>query len=231
MSEKMLLDADVARVRRRSRLLMLLDAAERASITPLASTKLHAFAYLADVLSPVWKLPAFDGKILRIEGGPHYPDLQEELDHLVILGLVEISNLSYVVRDEEGARLEGDYALNFSSTHLTRLLRALGAAKVENTIDKDDHRVHEYLVELAGALATLPNEEIARAASVDVTYRSEGPSENVVDFASWASDPKMANPTWRTADRFEEFLPNESTLTSGEKLFLYAAYLGRVVNE
>lgn len=60
---------DVDQVRRRARLLLLLDAAERAGITPLASARLHAFAYLADVLSPVWDLVAFDGKIYKSEGG------------------------------------------------------------------------------------------------------------------------------------------------------------------
>ncbi len=91
----------------RAAVMLLLDAAERAAVTPLASPRLHAFAYLSDVLSPVWDLPAFDGKILKIDGGPHYPDLQEELDHLVVLGLVEVSDLEYVGRGENGARLEG----------------------------------------------------------------------------------------------------------------------------
>lgn len=224
--------ADISRVRRRGRLIMLLDAAERAAITPLASPRLHALAYLADVLSPVWGLPAFDGKILKIDGGPHYPDLQEELDHLVVMGLVEISDLDYVGRgpDDIGARLEGNYALDFHSPRLAGLLAALGAEPQQQPLDPDDARVHGFLVELAGALATLPNEEINRATSSDVTYRSEGLGENVIDFAAWTQNPWEANPSWRTAERFEQFLPDEANLTGGEKLFLYAAYLGRAVN-
>jgi hypothetical protein len=208
---------------------MLLDAAERAAITPLASPRLHALAYLADVLSPVWGLPAFDGKILRIDGGPHYPDLQEELDHLVVMGLVEITELDYVGRGpgDIGARLEGNYALDFASPRLAGLLEALGAEPQKQPLDPEDARVHGFLVELAGALATLPNEEINRATSADVTYRSEGLGENVIDFAAWTMDPWEANPSWRTAERFEQFLPDAANLTGGEKLFLYAAYLGR----
>jgi hypothetical protein len=211
---------------------MLLDAAERAAITPLASPRLHALAYLADVLSPVWNLPAFDGKILRIDGGPHYPDLQEELDHLVVMGLVEITQLKYVGRgpSDVGARLEGNYALDFKSSRLNGLLAALGAEPQQKPIDPEDVRVHGFLVELAGALATLPNEEINRATSSDVTYRSEGLGENVIDFAAWTKDPWESNPSWRTAERFEQFLPDTANLTGGEKLFLYAAYLGRAVN-
>ncbi len=230
MSESLLSDDDMTRVRQRSRLILLLDAAERAAITPISSARLHALAYLADVLSPVWDLPAFDGKILRIEGGPHYPDLQEELDHLVVLGLVEISNLAYIGRGENGARIEGEYGLNFVSSHLNKLLGSLGAVDYEMAIDEDDYRVHSFLIELAGALATLPNHEIDRATSEDVTYRSAGFSENIIDFAAWTSDPWADNPTWRTADRFKQFLPEEALLTDGEKLYLYANYLGRIVN-
>jgi hypothetical protein len=224
--------SDISRVRRRSRLVMLLDAAERAAITPLASPRLHALAYLADVLSPVWGLPAFDGKILKIDGGPHYPDLQEELDHLVVMGLVEISNLDYVGRgpDDVGARLEGCYALDFGSPRLADLLAALGAEPLRRPLDLEDANVHGFLVELAGALATLSDEELNRATSSDVTYRSEGLGENVIDFAAWTKNPWAANPSWRTAERFEQFLPDQAHLTSGEKLFLYANYLGRAVN-
>ena len=113
------------RIRRRARLLLLLDAVERAGITPIASGKLHAFAYLADVLSPVWDLIPFDGKIYKSEGEPHYPDLQVELDHMVALGLLLISDLRYVERGDTGARIDGYYSLNFASTHLPSLLRHL----------------------------------------------------------------------------------------------------------
>ena len=230
LTARRMTSSDQARLRRRGRLLVLLDAAERAAIAPLASRRLHAFAYLSDVLSPVWGLPAFDGKILRLEGGPYYADLQDELDQLVVLGLVEASDLEYVERGHGGARLEGEYGLRFASERLEAVLAALGAGRREAAIDDRDWQVHEFLVELAGALATLPNREIDRATSADVTYRSKGLGENVVDFAEWASGGRADNPTWRTADRFETFLPEEARLTSGEKLFLYADYLGRVVN-
>jgi hypothetical protein len=230
MSDGLLAPTETARVRRRCRLVALLDAAECAAITPIESRRLHAFAYLADVLSPVWNLPSFDGKILKIEGGPHYPDLQEELEHLVVMGLVEATNLEFTSRGKDGARLEGSYALNFQSDHLPALLNALGAGGIADAYDADDARVHEYLVELAGALATLPNDEIDRATSVDATYVSGGSGENVVDFGAWAKSARLANPTWQTADRFEHFMPEGATLTEGEKLYLYASYLSRVSN-
>src|SRR5437762_5002289 len=91
--EKPALNArDTEIMRRRARIILMLDAAERLSITPLRAIRLHAFAYLSDVLSPVWQLPSFDGKILKIDGGPYYPDLQQDIDRLVVLGLVRVSD-------------------------------------------------------------------------------------------------------------------------------------------
>ena len=217
----------LAKLKQRSRILLLLEAAERAGIAPLPSPRLHAFAYLADVLSPVWDLVPFDGKIYKSDGGPHYPDFQVELDRLVVLGLIEVSNLRYVDRGEDGARIAADYALNFASKHLEAILGALGAGDPRAAIDPGDRDLHAFLVELAGALATLPNDQIDVAAGVDVTYRVEASLHNVVDFAEWAEDKWEANPSWRAAERFRAFLPKDASLLPGEKLYLYAAYLGR----
>ena len=221
---------DLERIRRRARLLLLLDAAERAGIAPLASGKLHAFAYLADVLSPVWDLIPFDGKIYKSEGEPHYPDLQVELDRMVALGLLQISNLRYVERGDEGARIEGCYSLNFSSAQLPPLLEALGAGKPGQAIDRSDVNVHAFLVELAGALATLPDDQIDVAAGVDVTFGVAENLNNVIDFAEWVEDRWQANSSWRAAERFREFLPESTNLSPGEKLYLYANYLGRAIH-
>ena len=164
-------DRNLTKLKQRCRVLLLLDASERVGIAPLASPRLHAFAYLADVLSPVWDLVPFDGKVYKAERGPHYPDLQDELDSLVVLGLVQVSNLRYDATDEDGARITGSYGLNFDSEHLETIFAALGARDRQDAIDSEDRRVHDFLVELAGALATLPDDEIETAVGVDVTYR------------------------------------------------------------
>lgn len=218
------------RIRRRARLLLLLDAVERAGITPIASGKLHAFAYLADVLSPVWDLIPFDGKIYKSKGEPHYPDLQVELDHMVALGLLLISDLRYVERGDTGARIDGYYSLNFASTHLPSLLGALGAEGPSQAIDPSDVNVHAFLVELAGALATLPDDQIDVAAGVDATFGVAENLNNVIDFAEWVEDKWQANSSWRAAERFREFLPENTTLSPGEKIYLYANYLGRAIH-
>ena len=219
----------LTKLKQRCRVLLLLDAAERAGIAPLPSSQLHAFAYLADVLSPVWDLVPFDGKIYKSEGSPHYPDLQNELDHLVVLGLIQVIDLHYVPTNNSGARIAGSYALNFASEHLDSIFSALGARAPEAAIDSNDRNIHDFLVELAGALATLPDDQIESAAAADVTYRAEASLHNIVDFAEWA-DRRTANLSWGTAEHFRDFLPSEAQMLPGEKLYLYAAYLGRAMH-
>ena len=220
----------LSKLRQQSRVLLLLDAAERAGIAPLRSSHLHAFAYLADVLSPVWDLIPFEGKIYKSETSPHYPDLQEELDSLVVVGLVEIGGLHYVTTADGGAQIGGAYALDFSSEHLERILRALGARGREDVLDPSDCDLHSFLVELAGALATLPSDEIESAASADISYGRGVSAHNIVDFGEWV-DHRADNRSWRAAERFRTFLPREARMLPGEKLYLYAAYLGRAIHE
>lgn len=223
-------DRHLTKLKQRCRVLLLLDAAEQVGIAPLPSPRLHAFAYLADVLSPVWDLVPFEGKIYKSEGGPHYPDLQYELDSLVVLGLIQVSDLRYDPTDDGGARIIGSYGLRFASEHLEMILGALGARSPEASTDPEDRSLHAFLVELAGALATLPDDQIESAAGVDVTYHATSGLHNVVDFAEWAEDRRTANPSWRAAERFRAFLPEESRIMPAEKLYLYAAYLGRAMH-
>ena len=82
------LERELKAIRQRCRLLMIMSALERVGIAPVSMDKLHAFAYLSDVLSPVWGFLPYDGTVLKIEEGPHYAELQSEIDALVILGLI-----------------------------------------------------------------------------------------------------------------------------------------------
>jgi hypothetical protein len=214
-------------MRRRVRIVQMLDAAERLGVAPLRAARLHGFAYLADVLSPVWHLPAFDGKVLKIEGGPHYPDLQYEIDRLVVLGILAISSLAYIPRPDGGARIDGLYSLNFDSPDLCQILDAIGARRPESALDPRDCEVYSFLVDLAGALATVPDEEIKTAATVDATYADERIDvTNVIDFGSWTTDVYSDNLSLRTVERFRHFLPSDAKLSDGEKLYLYASFLG-----
>jgi hypothetical protein len=223
-------DVELDILRRRGRVLVLLDAAERAGITPLESTKFHAFAYLADVLSPVWYLPAFNGVILKTTGGPFYRDFQREIDHLVVAGLLEVHDLKYVDRPRDGARISARYSLRFGSPQLETLLAALGARSADAAIDRRDCLFHTFLVELANALARLPDNEIDKAASADVTYADPRIAINNLLELDSAREGERANLSVATADRFNTFVPEGLKLSSGEKLYLYASYLGKRIH-
>jgi hypothetical protein len=211
----------------RIRVIQLLEAAERAGITPMPARRLHAFAYLADVLSPVWNLQPFDGQVFKVKHGPHYPDLQREVDRLVIMGLVTVSGLRYVSRTKSGPLIDGEYSINFESAYLEPILSAIGTRGANKSLDPRDSDIHAFLVELACAIATVPDEQIDSAASVDATYADERIGySNVVDFGSWSSN----NLSLAVTERFEKFLPGKATLSAGERLYLYASFLGRRIN-
>ena len=228
-SDDGLSDGSIETLRRRSRVLMLLDAAERAGLAPLSTSGIHSLAYLADVLSPVWHLPAFTASVLKIAGGPFYRDLQTELDRLVVLGLVEVSDLSYIDRPRGGARLDANYGLNFEAPKLEAILAGLGARELNLAFDPRDHTIHTFLVELAGAFASLSETEMKRAATLDVTWSEAAAANNLLEMDSSKTE-SAANLSVATADRFSNFVPADTRLLPGEKIYLYASYLGRKAN-
>src|SRR5208337_5409069 len=99
-------------LKKQVRLTVLLDAAEEAGLAPMPVLRLHAFAYLANVLAPVWELPPLEGKVLKRRGGPFYPTLQHDLDRLIGLGVAIIFGVSHVQNEDGHWRLEGSYRLH-----------------------------------------------------------------------------------------------------------------------
>ena len=99
-------------LRRQARILLLLRGAAGAGLCPIDLLALHAYAYLANVLAPVWDMPPLDGRILKRRGGPFYPTLQADLDRLVGMGVVRISDVAHVQDSAGKWRLEGQYTLH-----------------------------------------------------------------------------------------------------------------------
>jgi len=214
---------------------MLLAALERAGVTPASAERLHAFAYLADVLSPVWGLNPHEDVVFKTKEGPYFVDLQEQLDHLVILDLVHVENLGYKEIGKSITRVIGWYELQLASPCLTDLLGKLGARASGTPIDPLDRLLNEYLTNLASALSTVPDDEIALAATVDASYAdsSRGFSQIIelrqrsrIGLAMLSTDTK-ANASVAVTERFEDFLPEGSAFSAAEKVYLYASYLGR----
>ena len=184
-------------LQRSIRLVLLLDAAENAGLTPIPILQLHTFAYLSNVLSPVWwEMPVQDGKILKRHGGPFYPSLQHDLDRLVGKGVVFISGISHVLDEEQQWRLEGSYNLNRSFAD--RILAV--TKKFDN-----ENRLLTFLQELAYAISALSGHDLERATTQDATYSDPIiDAGNVIDFAEWRKINYSAN----AARHFERLIPS-----------------------
>src|SRR6185312_7535782 len=198
-------DAELATLRRQARILILLDAASKAGLTPMPIIPFHAFAYLSNVLAQVWDMPALDGKILKRKGGPFYPELQHDLDRLVGMGMVLIKQVSHVRESNGKWRLEGRYRLNaeMSNTPLNFLLGL-----------PDERRFASFVEELAYALSALSDQDLERALVEDATYSDPSVSvNNVLDFEEWT----QRNPSANAANYFDRLMPGCTRATPGEK--------------
>lgn len=208
-------EAAAASIRRRVRLVVLLDASREAGIDPLPTLRLHLIAYLANVLSPVWDMPSVDGTVLKRRGGPFYPDLQADLDRLVGLGVVRVENLRHERIDDDHYRLEGSFRLNQDLarpilTHLHSM--------------QDEAQAAKFVLELVLALSALSDEEIDRAITEDATYANPKVGvDNVIDFGEWMSSNYSAN----AAERVGGLVKTGAVVGASEKVHLYVRHLRR----
>jgi hypothetical protein len=200
-------------IRRRARIVILLDAAEKAGLIPLPIARLHTFAYLANVLAPVWDMDALEGKVLKRRGGPFYPALQMDIDRLVGMGVVLISGLGYSRDELKRWRLEGSYRLN-----------RLFANRILDGVEQfeEERQLRQFIQELAYALSALSDEELDSAMIEDATYSDPLVGfGNVVDFAEW----RRVNYSANAARRFARLLPDDTQATLGEMLHFYVRHL------
>lgn len=198
----------------RSRLLQMMAALERVGGTPIDTRSLHAFAFFANVLSPLWDLHPLEGSVLKDSGAPYFPALQRELDCLVGEGFITVVRL--VRSDAEGLlatfRLHHDRA--------GRVLQALGSLP-------DEARTDEFLTELADAFVEIRPDRRDDAAVADAAYSDPAVAEGrIVDFAEWVS-PTRGNAAWNTAQQFQRYVPAGVTLNRAEKLVMYMRLMKR----
>jgi hypothetical protein len=202
-------------IRRRVRLVALLDASREAGIEPLPTLRLHLIAYLANVLSPVWDMPNADSSVLKRRGGPFYPDLQNDLDRLVGIGVVQVENLHHLRLDDDHYRLEGSYRLNPElAKPILAHLRALPEEEV----------AVRFIRELVLALSSLSDAEIDRAVTEDATYANPMiGNDNVIDFGEGMG----ANYSAAAAEEVGDLSPTGAVVGASEKIHLYVRHLRR----
>ena len=80
------------------------------------------------------------------------------------------------------------------------------------------------------ALTTLPDSALSTVASADATYANAAIADgSIVEFARTPMEGEDLNRSVAVTRRFQAFLPERAHLSAGERLYLYAEYLGRQV--
>lgn len=224
----MIIDSDYLRwlgsqglqVRRRVRILMLLDAVEYAVLDPISVQRFHTLAFLGDVLSPIFGLAPMSGKVLKRRSFPYFPDLQWEIDRLIGHGLIVPLNLTSVV---EKSKAYVTFALALQRTRSSPVLDIV-YSQHEFSILRD------YFRELAGALSNIQDSQLDAVTQLDVTWDS-GHAGAIIDYAEWQAE----NYSTLGAERIEQlavqaFGNSEARLSPTAKVSLYVNYLKRVAN-
>ena len=202
-------------VDRRVWLLLLLEAVERADLAPIAGHQLHRMVYLANCLSPLYDVPVADGEILKYRRGPFYPDLQWDLDRLVGMRLLAISDVRLLRESGQPAWLFARYGIEAHG--LTLVTKALQAS--ERARER-----HSFYVEVAGAYAALDENAQDGAALQDANFQNpKVQPETVIDFSEWSQNVSL-----QAANTFNSFAPRGRHLTERDKLHLYFRYLNRM---
>jgi hypothetical protein len=202
-------------LRVRARLLQIIAALEGAGGTPISNRDLHAFAYLTNVLSPVWEVEPLERSVLKDRDGPRSSALEHELDLCVGAGLIVVDALK--PDPENPLRLDATYRLN------ARAVRPVLAAI---SILPDQENISAYLNELAFAFLEISPNQRDDAALQDATWSNPAIADGrIVDFGERLK--KSINPTYNAAETFQTFAPEGVTLNKAEKLLMYVRLLKR----
>jgi hypothetical protein len=195
--------------------LALLDALSGASIFDAPLRVLHELAYLSNVLAPVFDLTPINASLLKRQGGPYYPELQDTIDCLVGRGMVIASNIRYVhIPEENRYRLQAKYRLN---------LELAGASLNAYKKLYADTGEPFFIKELCAAYSMLADDELGTTFQFDARYADADIDNNeVIDFGQWA-DATKANFSRNAAMSFR---PGE-TLQPGERIFMYIEHVQR----
>jgi hypothetical protein len=188
----------VEHLERKLRVLAILDAGEQIGLVPLPVGALHAIAYFADALAPVWNIPVIDGRLLK-RHRPYYPSLQADLDRLVGGGVVLVEDVSYTRAEDGSWRIEGSYRLNHQFSD-----RIFTSARATRRQSRELAFVREVVFATSGLGAT----GVSDASAVDAAY-----SDPLIDLGGMidvAPDDDQ-NPTAQIALRFGDLLPELST--------------------
>ncbi len=202
----------------RSRVLQILAALEEAGATPIPNRDLHAIAYLANVLSPMWDIEPIEGSVLKTKDGPHSSIFETQLDRCICQGLVVVTSLEDDA--ENPHRISASYRLAAD--------RARPLLSVINGFP-DEEIVRAFLNELAFAFADIAPELRDDTALEDASWTNPAiADQRVVDFAEFID--RNRNPSHNVVNAFQRYAPAGVTYSLAEKLAMYLRLLKRRAN-
>jgi hypothetical protein len=201
-------------IRRQLRVIAILLAASDTDLIPLPAEQLHAIAFFADTLAPVWDLRIIDAQLLKRDGSPMSPSLQRDLDLLVGRGVVFASSVRHKLDPAGNWRLDANYELN--GAFADPIVRAAKRF--------DRERSHfAFVREVVYAMSALGLVGITDATATDASYGNE--LVDVGGLIDIAGEDVRGNQTVRVARRFAELVEADVTLSSAEMVHLYVREL------
>jgi hypothetical protein len=203
--------------RRWLRIIGIIDACEWAGLTPVATPMLHTIAYLADALSPVWSLDPMDATVLKRSAGPYYPELQQDVDRLIGIGVLQVAALIVSTSEQGELGLNPKFKLN--PTFGPRILSAL-----KDMPDESD--VLRFLSQVVQAYSRLSDDQMTVAMTQDATYGDPTiETGEVIDLGEWVAAGSTTSA--RAAERLNDVA--DEPLEPAETIELYVDHIIRRV--
>ncbi|WP_162274701.1 hypothetical protein [Verrucomicrobium sp. GAS474] len=160
-------------------------------------------AYLSEALAPIWGLEPMEGRVLKQSTAPYYPMLQQDVDHLIGMGLIQVDDLQILRIDHNGDEslvLVPKIRLDLQRTEeILEALRDLPGEK----------RTLNFFHEVVQAFSRLSDEQAPDSMSEDATYGNPAvDAGQVIDLGEWLNAEET--PTSHTADRIRRLSSEES---------------------
>jgi hypothetical protein len=204
-------DAGFSEEHRLTWALFLARACEKTGIYPLPLQTFHRLIYFANCLAQVYEYSPPSQLVMKQKWGPYYPNAQMDLDRLVLMGLVDISNLRWERTAERTSKL-ADFTITEAGFSLCmRLARdAMWFKEAE-----------AFLFDVCSAYTSIRDEMVDRAAESDLTYSQKGiPTGSIIVFSE-----ASRNPSARGARYFGYAAPSLVSLNRQHQLRLYMKFL------
>lgn len=196
---------------RRYWILALLAGIEEAGASPIALRNFSLLAYLANVVAQCYGVSALNPTVLKRPEGPMYPLLNWDVDRMVGMGLILVSN---VVIDSDNNPGNVSYAISEKG-----LLVLDGCKQLQSKLAMIAESLRSTALAYARNRSTLTAEKIAK---FDANYADSTVSNGgVIDFGDWTDVNASANSVDFILDRISVALRKDPAMGVN----LYAHYL------